>query len=1157
MRTWLRSSLRVIAALLIAVAILAGLALATVTGRIPVATRALVEWSAARALGAAVDVGDVRGSLLGAFELRDVSIARPGTAPAATARSIRIEVGEVVPSERRIVIQSLTVVGAELAVAGTPDAWSIAGWPLGEESGESDAGTPSAFTLSAMELHLGEVWVDFEFASSSGTSGAARARLDLETHALEWPPTVARPWPETTELSASIVRASWSGRPVGSAELDLHQAGSTLDFELTANAGGTWDARGRADLAGALDAPAIASVVTALRVADLDLATLAGDPALDSSLSGEFRGTWDGDVIAGRLGLGPSRWGPDEIAVGDFEGRVWPRDDWRFVFSTARLAAPFAAVDASAAGDRRAASSLTVRELRVDLGALPERWRPHADLRGGRLRAQADLAGPWTDLRGSWSWALAELEWGALGSLDALARGRALGERRVRIEALEIDSAEFAELGRVVASAPFEVTWFPSAETGARGGPGLSIRGAAFQFAGGVVELDGGFGADAFRELRITSSGLELARLTRLARLASTDAVPVPTGRLRAELELDGPRDAPRLEGSVVVTELAFEGARAERIAATLAPAPQTPQVLELRAELVEGGAVRAELEARFPATALSAPVAKLRAEPQLRAHIALNHFEWAPLTPLLPDEFPTAGWWEGEIRVAGPLEIPGLAGHLTWHEPKWRDLEAERVELELGASDPSGPWSGTLALVRAGGRALEARFELPRHSLRDPSALLRDSDTRLEARFDQFELEWLAPLLQTRTPAVSGRIHGTLRFAGASPVPRAEGALDLAELSISGPPLPTAIGPASGRLTFLGHGARLDELVLASEQGEARLWGSFDWRDPGDPDLDVSLQLAQFRIVQPGTIEGLVDGQVHVAGRPTALRATGELTLHEAAIELPDIEDPVVREIRVSGLPAAESASIFESEGGLLSRVAADVALVVGESVWLRGLGAELELRGKLRVRKARDGEPGLYGSVETTTGRIDFRRKWLRIDEGSAVFDGAPEPDPYLDITAVHRVRDVEIRVRIFGKASAPQIELESDPPLTPEEQLAYLLFDRPLTDLGAEDQDQLGTAAGVLAADALLGEFGTEVARSVGLDRIRLGVDEEQAPVLEIEKQLHPRLVARYGRSFGTEGGDRFVLEWRLFRRLFLTGEQRTSGDSGVGLLWRYDF
>jgi autotransporter translocation and assembly factor TamB len=219
--------------------------------------------------------------------------------------------------------------------------------------------------------------------------------------------------------------------------------------------------------------------------------------------------------------------------------------------------------------------------------------------------------------------------------------------------------------------------------------------------------------------------------------------------------------------------------------------------------------------------------------------------------------------------------------------------------------------------------------------------------------------------------------------------------------------------------------------------------------------------------------------------------------------------------------------------------------------------VGAELELEGELVARKRPGEPPGLFGSVDVVSGRFDFRGKWLRVVSGSAVFDGSPDPDPFVDATAVHRVRDVEIRVRLFGRASALELEIDSDPPMSREEQLAYLLFDRPVFELSADDQVRIGTAAGVLAGDLVLGQLGNEIAREVGLDRVRLGVDDEALPTFEIEKQVHERVTARYGRSFGAEGGDRFVIEWRLFRNLFLSGEQETSGSSAVDVFWRLEY
>ena len=93
---------------------------------------------------------------------------------------------------------------------------------------------------------------------------------------------------------------------------------------------------------------------------------------------------------------------------------------------------------------------------------------------------------------------------------------------------------------------------------------------------------------------------------------------------------------------------------------------------------------------------------------------------------------------------------------------------------------------------------------------------------------------------------------------------------------------------------------------------------------------------------------------------------------------------------------------------------------------------------------------------------------------------------------------------------------------------------------------------------ASEVLLGQVGNELGREVGLDRVRMGVDDEDTPYVEVERRVHERVSLRYGRSLsGRGGGDRFVIEWRLFRRLFLSGEQQTDGESGVDVFWRRDY
>lgn len=1150
-------------ALLVTGAAVVGLGLAVATGQLPGATRVLLAWGLSRATGVEVRIGGFAGSLLGRFELEDVAVGPP--AWALRARSLRVELGPVDLESRSVVVRSLEIDGLEVTVRRDAQGdWQVSGLSA---PGADDASAPASpgaaepsLTLELETLVVRDAGLDVAWTpTSSAAGGSVRGRLDGRATGLRWPAAAGSPgaWPRSLAAELRLAAARVEGRAFERGRLTLRLDGSAspptlaLDVDALEGAAGRLAGTARAGLVGTWTEPGLARADADLRVEALDLATLLGGAAPPSSLHGETSLSWDGRTLAGSVTVAPSRLAGAAVRGARVQGRVVPAT-WSFAVESARLDADFAQLDASGEGDARAASALHVRAARVDFDALPEAWRLEPPLHG-TLAGEAELAGPWRDLRGDVSLRARDFGRDDWGRLDGAVSGRVMGKGRLRIASLDVTPRDRPQLA-FAALAPFELTL--------RDGS-ARLQDARLRVAGGTLRLDGGVDREHLRDLRLGASDLDLATL-----LASIEADVAAGGRVDGDLRLDGPVDRPRMQGEIVWRAPQLEGLEAQRAVLALAPSAEGEPAVDARLVLERDGREAVALEARVPTRDLLLHPGEVLTGPRVSGSVRLADLEVAWIAPLLPESLPSVGGaLDGRIRVRGPLADPVLAGELDWRAPRWGDLSAQRLALSVAPSEPGRPLELSATLHVEGREALRARLDLPeRERLARPRALLDDPDARLLLVFDGLDLAWLAPRAADEGGLhLRGRLEGRVTLTGGSPAPSANGELQVADLRASGPPLSGELGPAHAVLRLEGREAQLVTLRLPAappeggEPGEARLWGRIAWERWRDPHVDLQLALTRFPLDQPGVLSGRLDGDVSIQGRLESLRARGGVLLHDADVELPETEDPLMREIRVEGLPPKEEpASIFEGrEGGWMEGLEADLEVRLGDRVWLRGMGAELELEGDLRIRKPKGGKPGLYGGVEVASGRVLFRGKPLRVEEGSAVFDGSAEPDPYLDATAVHRVRDVTIYVRLFGRASDLNVELTSDPAMSPEDRLSYLLFDRPVGELGSDQQASLGTAAGVLAADVLLGEFGAGVVESVGLDRVRVALDEQSAPTLELEKQLNDRIRVRYGRSFGANGGDRFVVEWRLFRHLFLSGEQSTSGESGVDLLWRLDY
>lgn len=246
-----------------------------------------------------------------------------------------------------------------------------------------------------------------------------------------------------------------------------------------------------------------------------------------------------------------------------------------------------------------------------------------------------------------------------------------------------------------------------------------------------------------------------------------------------------------------------------------------------------------------------------------------------------------------------------------------------------------------------------------------------------------------------------------------------------------------------------------------------------------------------------------------------------------------PSLSDDVVilgREPRTSG-------------GGL--RVAADVAVALGDHFYLSALGVDTRLTGGLRLR-LRDGvPPSAIGSIATAGGTYRGYGQLLAIERGRINFQGAPD-NPGLNVVALRKGLAVEAGIEIVGSARRPRIRLVSEPNVPDPEKLSWIVLGRAPSAGGGGDMGLL-----LPAAQALLGGTGggmtEQLSRSLGFDELSIG----QGEVGGVTRTATSRVVGEGTIVSGGDnvGGQVLTLGKRLSSDLVLSFEQSLGGAESL--------
>ena len=177
------------------------------------------------------------------------------------------------------------------------------------------------------------------------------------------------------------------------------------------------------------------------------------------------------------------------------------------------------------------------------------------------------------------------------------------------------------------------------------------------------------------------------------------------------------------------------------------------------------------------------------------------------------------------------------------------------------------------------------------------------------------------------------------------------------------------------------------------------------------------------------------------------------------------------------------------------------------------------VELRPQLSIIKGYDADLQMMGSVGLAKGGYyTFEGKRFVLQPSSVNFTGKPT-QPLLDINLVYRRYSRTIYISVTGLATEPSLNFSSDPYMTRDQILSFILFDT--TDSGDNAGDMLSLVGGGIAK-SILGNLGLKVDTLV-LTQEGFEVGKkitDKITVLYDQKEEDPKIIVRVQHSKRTE-------------------------------------
>jgi len=335
-------------------------------------------------------------------------------------------------------------------------------------------------------------------------------------------------------------------------------------------------------------------------------------------------------------------------------------------------------------------------------------------------------------------------------------------------------------------------------------------------------------------------------------------------------------------------------------------------------------------------------------------------------------------------------------------------------------------------------------------------------------------------------------------------------------------------------------------DLTLTADSGEGKLnaTGSYALNETGW-ELKANVSGKQLEVMNTPEALVIAEPDMTILVTPELTKVTGKVVIPRALIE------PTRFNSSVSPSADVRIISNNTTEEQPESQTQVDLTVSLGDRVQLKALGFQGRLTGDLHV----SGNPSdvLIGNGQITIkdGSYVAYGQLLKVDNGKIRFSG-PIDNPELDIKAVRQGKEVTAGLYIEGNVSSPQATLFSDPDMSQDNILSYLILGKPIEQASATDAALLASAAtGIgLQNGAMIGD---DIANTFGLDEFSITGDSKENAALTIGKYLSPKLYLSYGIGV-FDSVSSVELRYQLSKIWSLKAESGT--ESGVDLLYTYE-
>lgn len=324
-----------------------------------------------------------------------------------------------------------------------------------------------------------------------------------------------------------------------------------------------------------------------------------------------------------------------------------------------------------------------------------------------------------------------------------------------------------------------------------------------------------------------------------------------------------------------------------------------------------------------------------------------------------------------------------------------------------------------------------------------------------------------------------------------------------------------------------------------------------------------LDLHLNENSLLQHPKYFGVLSGSLSLTGSPERALLEGRIRGNrvDGSIQPPsgiDIVELNVIPLDKSGnpvvVPTRDQGTI------LLPKLEFDVKLEADDQIFIRGRGIDSEWGAKLALTGSFE-RLLLDGTLELRRGHLLFGGRPFEFESGTIAMNDAQYADPYVNLVARHKLNnEIEARIVVEGRSSTPTVRFESTPPMPEEEIVSYVLFGKPVVQLGPAEALRTTVALAQISGQTGRGTSLMDVTRqAIGVDVLQFtppgGADGEGSS-LTVGKYVASGVFLSIIEDFDTQTRSAGV-EIKVTNSISIGAKVSDTAETEAALEWRRDY